>query len=125
VDIFLVPLSICPLNWGKFNEAQYKQDAMKYYRKNVGKVTMEKNVSDAKDIHGGFPAYLVEYDLVMNKDSTYTMSAIYWVSPFWGGTGYVYYSGDSTLVLEHNTYGIRGDEIRYLEDKWYFWYYSL
>ncbi len=111
----------------KLHEAQYKQDAMKYYRENVSKVTMEKNVSDVKDMPIGFPASLVEHNILMNQDSTYTISALYWVTPFWGKGGYLYYSGDSSPILEHNTrdFYLRGDEFRCIEDKWYFWYNAL
>jgi len=111
----------------KLHEAQYKQDAMKYYRENVGKVTMKKNVSDSKDMPIGFPALSVTHNIVMNQDSTYTIKTQYIVSPFWGKGGYLYYSGASSRILEDNTSSmlIWGDEFRYLEDKWYFWYFSL
>jgi hypothetical protein len=88
---------------------------------------MEKKVSDAKDMPIGFPASSVSYNIVMNQDSTCTMSSLYWVSPFWGKSGYFYYSGDSSRVLDYNTGNILiwESEIRCVGDKWYFWYYSL
>ncbi len=111
----------------KLHEAQYKQDAMKYYRENVSKVTMEKDVSDSKDMPIGFPASLVRYNIVMNQDSTYTIKFQYIVSPFWGKGGYLYYSGTSNPILDDNTSGMLfwGNEFRCLEDKWYFWYFAL
>lgn len=107
------------------HKSWYEQDALKFYRENIGKVNMWSDYHEERKMPLGFPAYDTQYNIHMNQDSTYTLMAHYTVYPLLVGGGFLYYSGDSTLVQDNRFPGLHYESFYPLDNKWYYWYNSF
>jgi hypothetical protein len=105
----------------KLHSAQYEKDINEFYKENISKVTMDKGVYKIRHKYSSFPAYQVKYELSMNQDSSYLMMARYYFNPYpRNSSWFIYFSADSTYLLNYDSYRKPGDEIYPLGGKWYY-----